>query len=146
MIHTASSHTIRPRRRFRRKGAAAAELAILLPFLCFLFVVAVDYCRIFYFSVTVQNCSRNGALYACDPLEPGQSSYADVTASARADAPNVSPAPGVTSANGVDADGNSYVEVTVTHTFNSVTKYPGIPSSVDLSRTVRMRKLPQVPK
>src|SRR3954451_8532118 len=52
--------------RTRREGAATVELALLLPFLCFLFVVAVDYSRVFYFAVTVQNCARNGAYYASD--------------------------------------------------------------------------------
>lgn len=46
----------------RRPGAAVAELAVLLPFLVLLFFVAVDYCRIFYFTLTVENCARNGAL------------------------------------------------------------------------------------
>ena len=50
-----------------RHAAAAAELAILLPFLAFAFVIAVDWSRIFYYSVIVTNCARNGALYASDP-------------------------------------------------------------------------------
>jgi Flp pilus assembly protein TadG len=48
----------------REAGAATVELAALLPFLCFLFVAAVDSARIFYDGITVQNCARNGACYA----------------------------------------------------------------------------------
>src|SRR5262245_12350435 len=48
----------------RRRAAATAELALLLPFLGFMFAVAVDYARIFYFGVTLENCARNGAYYA----------------------------------------------------------------------------------
>src|SRR5580704_16799992 len=45
------------------RAAATVELAILLPVLMFLFVVAVDYARIFYDAITVENCARNGAYY-----------------------------------------------------------------------------------
>ena len=65
----------------RRPGVAAAELAILLPFVCFLFVIAIDFSRIFYFSLTVTNCARNGAVYGCaNPIaavdQPGISAAA----------------------------------------------------------------------
>src|SRR5579884_1037426 len=46
-----------------RRATAVAELAVLLPFLCFAFVAALDFGRVFYFSLTVTNCARNGALY-----------------------------------------------------------------------------------
>src|SRR6516164_9600711 len=46
-----------------RRGAAMIELALLLPFLCFLFVITVDWARVFYFDLTVENCARCGALY-----------------------------------------------------------------------------------
>jgi TadE-like protein len=32
-----------------------------------IFMGAVDYSRVFYVSVTVANCARNGALYASNP-------------------------------------------------------------------------------
>ena len=54
-----------------RRGVAAVELAIVLPFLCFLLIVAIDYARIFYFSLTVANCARNGALYATKKRKRG---------------------------------------------------------------------------
>jgi Flp pilus assembly protein TadG len=39
------------------RGAATVELAVLLPFLCFLFVAAVDSARVLYDGITVQNCA-----------------------------------------------------------------------------------------
>src|SRR5260370_40421031 len=48
----------------RRPAAAATEMALLLPFVALLFVGAVDFCRVYYSSQTVQNCARSGALYA----------------------------------------------------------------------------------
>src|SRR5437763_11516876 len=52
--------------RSTRVGATVVELAFVLPFLLFLFVIAVDYARIFYYGVILENCARNGAYYASD--------------------------------------------------------------------------------
>src|SRR5581483_11838683 len=92
-----------------RRGVAATELAILLPFLAAVFVIAVDWSRVFYYGIVLDNCARNGALYASDPYASGRSQYASMTAAALADAPNLSPQPTVTSASGSDGYG-SYVE------------------------------------
>jgi Flp pilus assembly protein TadG len=133
------------RTRGSRRGAATAELAILLPFLAFLFVVAIDFCRVFYVSLTLVNCARNGALYLADPLTASESPYADYTAAALADAGNLSPAPTVTSASGTDVNGDPYVEVTVAFTFQTFTNYPGVPSTLNLTRTVHMCTFPNTP-
>jgi Flp pilus assembly protein TadG len=121
----------------RRGGAAAVELAYVLPFLALIFMIAVDWSRIFYFSVIVTNCARNGALWASDPSQQALSPYADITAAALADAPDLNPQPTVTQANGSDASG-PYVDVTVSYTFNTLCNFPGIPRSTDISRTMRM--------
>jgi Flp pilus assembly protein TadG len=130
----------------RRRGVAAVELAVVLPFLAFLFVIAVDYGRIFYYSLTVENCARNGALYGSDPLAASQSPYKSISEAALADASNLSPQPTVSSRNGADPAGNSYVEVTVSWQFSTITNYPGVPSVTTLSRTVRMRVAPTTPQ
>jgi len=136
---------MRVRSRFRR-AAAAVELAILLPFLMFMFVIAVDWSRVFYDSVIVTNCARNGALYACDPTTQANSPYHNVTEAALADASNLSPQPTVDPPTfGKDANGSDYVEVTVTHQFQTVTNFPGVPKTTTLVRTVRMNVLPQQP-
>jgi Flp pilus assembly protein TadG len=129
----------------RRRAAAAVELAILLPFLVFVFVAGVDFARVFYHCTTLTNCARNGALYgSTDPTHAADT--AGIQAAALADASNLSPAPGVTSAAGTDADGHPCVQVTVTYTFRMLTNYAGIPSAIDLSRTVQMRVAPVLPK
>ena len=51
-----------------RRGGAAAELALLLPVLSFILIVAIDFCRLFYAYNVITNCARNGALWASDPL------------------------------------------------------------------------------
>jgi Flp pilus assembly protein TadG len=50
--------------RQQRRGAAAAELAVLLPFLALLFVVALDFGRVFFVTQTLDQCAYAGALYA----------------------------------------------------------------------------------
>ena len=124
--------------RSSRRGAAVVELAILLPLLVFLFVIAVDFARVFYFSVTLTNCARAGAMYASDPTTSAESPFASTQAAALADATNLSPAPTVTSTNGVDGAGRPYVEVTAAYTFSTITGFPGVPNQVNLTRKVRM--------
>jgi Flp pilus assembly protein TadG len=121
-----------------RAGTAAVELAVILPFLAFLFVVAIDFARVFYFSQVIEHCARNGAIYKSN-LTTAQSPYASLQDAALADAGGLSPQPTVTSATSTDAAGNSYVQVTVTWQFQSITAFPGMPSIVNLSRTVKMR-------
>ncbi len=54
-----------PIRRGRaRPGAAAAELAVAMPFVALMFVVAVDFCRLYYQTQTLQGCAEAGAAYA----------------------------------------------------------------------------------
>jgi Flp pilus assembly protein TadG len=129
-----------------RRGVAAVELAVLVPLLALLFVIAVDWGRIFYYSVVIDNCARNGAVWGCDPYSGVTSPYATMTDAALADAPGITPAPTVTQANGVDSTtGFLYVECTVTYTFTTVSNFPLVPSSTTLTRTVRMYIAPQVP-
>jgi Flp pilus assembly protein TadG len=137
----------RNQRRDRRRGAAAAELAVVLPMLMILVVGIVDFCRLFHHLSVVANCARNGALYACDDTAARDSPYynasnrtASVQAAALADAAGISPTPTVT----LVSDTSTYVEVRVTHTFNMLTSYLGF-GSVTLTRTVRMEKIPQTP-
>jgi hypothetical protein len=92
--------------------------------------------------VTVANCARNGALYACDSAFASNSAYTSIQQAALADSGNLSPAPTVSSTTGTDTSGNNYVEVTVSYPFQGIINYPGIPSSFTISRTVRMAVSP----
>ena len=126
----------RPRR--VRSGASVVELAVLLPLLVFLFLLAADFSRVFYFSLTLTNCARAGALYASDPTTAAESPFPSVTAAALADATNLSPQPTITQVNGTDSFGRSYVEVSAAYTFTSTAAIPPIPSQVNMTRKVRM--------
>ena len=131
-----------------RRGAAAAELAFLAPFLVFLMLIATDFARIFYTAVILDNCARNGALYESDPYYRAESPYKSTSEAALADAVNIDQATNpasVTSTTGVDQNGKPFVAVTVSCRFRTVSRFPGIPSDVDLSRTVRMAPAPLNP-
>jgi Flp pilus assembly protein TadG len=138
-------HTSRP-------GSAVVEFAILLPFLAFVFVVAVDYSRIFYYSLTIENCARNGAVFGSQTLNTSSwqnsggtiASVTDATVAdgAKLDPPLTASNVTVSGPNTKDADGNSIVSVTVKYQFNTLTKYPGIPNAVNLVRSVQMRIAP----
>lgn len=130
--------------RNKRKGIAAVELAILLPFLAWLVVISVDWGRIFYYAVTINNCARNGAQYVFDPYSGVTSQYPDLTSAALADASNLKPSPTVSSATGSDTNG-PYVDVTVSYNFSTLTNFPGVPKSTTLTRTVRVYQAPQNP-
>lgn len=53
-----------PKATARRRGQSLVELALILPMLTMLMVVAVDLARVFYVKVTVANSSRVAAEYA----------------------------------------------------------------------------------
>ncbi len=53
-----------------RRGAAAAELAVVLPFVSLMFLVALDFCRVYYYSQTIENCAYSAAMYASGNAQP----------------------------------------------------------------------------
>src|SRR5437660_3369893 len=106
----------------RRSGVAATELAILLPLIALLFAIGVDWCRIFYHSVTVENCARNGAIWAVDPYSQIVSPYTNITDAALADASSLTPQPTVTQTTGT-VSGKNYVECTVTYNFSTISDF-----------------------
>jgi hypothetical protein len=142
-------------------------LAVLLPFLAFLAVITVDWARVMYYTITLDNATRAGALYACDsiaqnrsPSDPSVTTNGTPSAlltgtqyAAQAEAPaDLGPNITVTSVTyTTDAAGNQAVQVTATLAFNTITGFSFgnkfiVESSQTLSRTVQMRVLPTSPK
>jgi Flp pilus assembly protein TadG len=126
-------------------GIAVVELAVLLPLLALLFVIAIDFARIYYCSLSLTNSARAGALYASDPSTAAESPFASVQAAALSDLTNLNPQPTITSTSGVDGDGRSYVSVRADYTFRTITRFPGVPAQVVLQRTVTMSRSASVP-
>ena len=134
-----SKYHMHNRHKRKRRGAAAVELALVSPFLAFLFAVTVDFARAFNVSQTIENCARNGAIYAADPKAPANNLYSSVSAAALASANGLSPTPTVTSTNGTDANGNSCVTVTVSYPFTTFLSFMGS-STTTITRTIQVRK------
>jgi Flp pilus assembly protein TadG len=131
----------RPRRiarSSRLRGAAVVELAVLLPLLVLIFMVTIDFARVFYYSLSLTNCARAGAIYASDPTTADESPFASIQAAALSDVSNFNPQPTISNSSGVDSQGRTYVSVTANYTFTTITGFPGIPSQVPLQRTITM--------
>jgi Flp pilus assembly protein TadG len=132
-----------PRARVR-SGTAAVEFAVVLPFLLFMVVVAVDFARVNRNVQIIEACARNGAVYASDsPTRAADT--AGISAAALADAQDLPTPPTVSSTTGTDAAGNMYVRVTVAGNFQTITHYPGVPPTMTITRTVQMRVAPMFP-
>jgi Flp pilus assembly protein TadG len=125
-----------------RGGILAAEMAIILPFLGFLFLVVLDYCRVFYATQTLTNCAQTAALYASGTARV--SSAVGVVQAAQtaalADAANLSPP--LQAENVTVTVGNQTVTVTVQYLFPMLTALLGDNSNVVLQRTVIMGLAP----
>jgi len=148
------------------RGAAFVELVVVLPVIILLLVGSTDFARVFYFSMAVQNAALAGAQYGgANIANSGDTTgmrnravaagvdigvvLADVTAAQECScAPDLpgsaaySLATFTCSVPTVCTAGNhlsTRVQVTVTKTFTTLTAYPGVPSSIPISRTVWMR-------
>jgi TadE-like protein len=126
-----------------RRGAAAVEVALLLPVLVFSSMMAVDFARVAYVQLALQNCARNGALYEFY-TKAGYSlpsSWTTLSTAVNADAP-----PGTTvtaTAATVTLSSYTYITVTATTTFQpialpSMHGLPSLPGSVTLTQTATM--------
>jgi Flp pilus assembly protein TadG len=136
-----------PRRRPRRRAAAAAELAILGSVLAFILVASVDFARVFFAYLTITNCAYDGAVYGSQDTTHSTDTTG-IKSAAVQDGGSLSPAlaaANVSSSTGSDANSDPYVAVTATYSFTTLVTYPGIPHTMPLSRTVKMRVLPGVP-
>jgi Flp pilus assembly protein TadG len=129
------------------RGAAAVELAGLLPILVFCSMASVDFARVAYVQVTLQTCARNGALYefynGANLALP--SGWTSLSAAANADVPagmNVS-----ATATSPASNTNNSVTVTVTTTYKPIAMLaidglPSIPGTLTLSQSTTMPYAP----
>ena len=132
-----------PSKRSTRRGIAATELALWLPFLALLFAVAVDFCRIYFTTQTVQNCAAAGAMYASGV------STVDSTATTPSDAAvqaalaeGASLIPALQASNIAVYSSGGLTQVTVTYNFTLLTSLPGLGQTVMITRSVTTATLP----
>jgi Flp pilus assembly protein TadG len=137
----------RPASRRGRRGAALCEMAVLLPFIGFVFAVAVDYCRVFHYTQVVEACALNGALYASGTM--GRTNPSTVTAenagrqAALNEGGRLSPA--VASTDIQVTYTSTTCTVTVSYPFSTLTRFTGVPSSSTLTRSVTLPIAPKSP-
>jgi Flp pilus assembly protein TadG len=126
----------------KRRGLAAVELAFLLPLILFFAMATVDFSRMVYMQVTLQNCARNGAIYefytAAGYAMP--SNWTSLSSAVTADESGLTITATATSPKN---SSNNYVTVTATTTFTPISLYPingypSIPSSITLTQTATM--------
>ena len=127
-----------------RRGAALLEMAIVLPFLAFLFIVVLDFCRVYNSTQTVQNCAFVGALYASGASQAEAGTLAADAAKRAAVAEGTKLNPPLRAENVTVSSGGGVVTVTVTHNFSMLTGFPGFGRTLTVARTVSMPVAPRV--
>jgi Flp pilus assembly protein TadG len=135
-----------------RRGTSFIETAILIPSMLLLCCGTMDFARVVYAGIEIAGAARAGVQYGA--LTPGHSGdTAGMAAAAKADATDLGSSVTASASNfclcsgsstdctspcsGVAADG--YVSVTANYSFTTTLPYPGLPRTVALSRTAKMR-------
>lgn len=124
------------------RGQALVELALIAPILIILMLGVIDYGRVYFAYVSVTNGARVGADYAA--IGPTQAAdTAAIKAAALGDTGDLlaqsSTNPDVTVVTANDSQGRLYADVTMTYTFSTLFPWPGLPTSINVERTVRSR-------
>jgi Flp pilus assembly protein TadG len=145
----------RPARQAGESGQTILEVALLTPVLLLLAVGIIEIGRYAYYSILVANAARAGAQYGAQSLATAADTTGIQTA-AKNDGQNVA---GLTVATQQECGctglsiGSScpatscsspnhalvYVKVSTSGKFNSLFKYPGIPTSITVNSTELMR-------
>jgi Flp pilus assembly protein TadG len=129
-------------RRQRRldRAQSLVEFALVLPVLLILALAAVDYGRAYFDYISVTNAARNGAVFA-SASEEAAADEAGIRSAVLNELGEVQDGDSVvvTVATGSDAQGKTFANVTVRHTFRTVFSWPGLPTSFPIQRSVQMR-------
>ena len=135
-------------------GTSLIEMAVVLPLLVLMVLGVADFGRMLYHAITLSHAARAGAAYGAQG-NGFAGSVAGIQQAAEAEAQNISPIV-VTSERLCECTGGAsvscttsscggygapraFVEVTATQTFTTLVAYPGIPDTVPLSRTAKVR-------
>ena len=153
--HRSNNNAAKARRRFwAARGQSYVELALALPVLAIILVVAADFGRLFYTYLEVINAARAGAQYGSNSVVTAANT-AGMIAAAKQDGVNIpnltvtanqctcgtaTPSVPACSSNYCtnDPQGN-YVVVNAQASFSTITRYPGVPSSTTLKSQAVMQ-------
>jgi Flp pilus assembly protein TadG len=127
----------------KRRGMAAVELAFLLPLIVFIAMATVDFARVMYVLVSLQNCARNGALYEFYTKASIQlpSGWTSLSAAVQADEGNLTLS--TPTATSPQSSTNNSVTVSVSCTFSPIAfpalhGLPSIPGTITLTQSSTM--------
>lgn len=135
------------------EGASFVELALILPIFLLVFVPAVDIGRAIYVSIEVASAAQAGAAYGVqNPTDvsgmqsaskSGASNISGVTATATygcecSDGSSASASCG-TVPTSCTYNYVNYVDIVATAPYATTFGYPGLPSSMNISREIRLR-------
>lgn len=144
----------------RQKGSAFVELVVALPILIVVVVLAGDFARAFYTGIELTNAARAGSLYGGgSPIRSGDISGMEATARESSNITGVTATAsrlcgcalvtgtsfglGTACNSTLQCSGNFrrylMVKVVTTTTFQTVTRFPGVPNSLPMTRTAFMR-------
>ncbi len=135
-------------------GAALVEMAMIMPLLLLMALGVGDFGRIMYTAITLAHAARAGAAYGAQSNSHA-GDVPGIVLAAEEEAQDIAPI-AVTSERVCECTGGAavsctlascggygapraFVEVTVTRTFSTLVPFPGVPSSVPLSRTAKVR-------
>jgi Flp pilus assembly protein TadG len=125
-----------------RKGAAATELAILLPFLALAFAVVLDFCRAYHVTQTIQSSAQAAAWYASGTAYAAAGKSAEDAAKQAAAAEAASLQPPLDPDKVVVTFTGNLVRVAVTYDVPLVTPFVNASGSVTVTRSVTMNLAP----
>jgi Flp pilus assembly protein TadG len=129
----------------KRDGIAATEFALTLPLIVCLFLGTTDFCRVFYYSQTLQACANTGVLFASRTARPPSGTASSDAAVNAAMACGAGLSPTVQAANITVQSTGAVSTVTVTCTFQPLVAFPGMPGSIELVRTATATLAPLNP-
>jgi Flp pilus assembly protein TadG len=118
-------------------------MALLLPFLAFLFCVAVDYCRSFQAAQVIDSAARSAALYLSGAADVDPNTTASDAAMQAALTEGASLNPPLQQSGVALHTSGSTATVTVTYSFELFTSYAGITDALTIQRAVTMPLAPQ---
>jgi Flp pilus assembly protein TadG len=126
-----------------RHGAAATELAIMLPFLLLLFGVILDFGRVYFVSQTLDNSVNAAALFACGAAwTPSGSTDSITLAKAAACSEACSLSPPLDSSNVAVMQNGNVFTVVVTYDCPLLTPILNPSRQIRMTRTLVVNRLP----
>lgn len=163
MVRSARSAAPATPSRRGERGAALVELAIALPLLAVILVGTIDFGRAFRTAMIVTNAARAGAQYGSQSLTNTGDTAGMVNAATdvlTSNGLNTGPAPTAVRLCQCATDAGAFsavacnsacgggqhmvvsVTVTAVRTFSMISPFPGLPSSVTITRGSTMRAVP----